>query len=178
MKHYKLQGRTVTLSNDLKASYAEAIAELANDPVISRNIGGHGFHYPYTIEDAINFFTMNREDGKKFFAIDFIIFFDGTPAGIIGLKDIDYVDRKCHVGYWIGRKFWSRGIASESLGLVTRFAADEISMHRLYTGVLDFNAASMKVLLKNGYYIEGVERDTYFMEGRYFSMIRFARIVE
>ena len=39
MKHYKLQGRTVMLSNDLKSSYAEAIAELANDPVISRNIG-------------------------------------------------------------------------------------------------------------------------------------------
>jgi RimJ/RimL family protein N-acetyltransferase len=35
----------------------------------------------------------------------------------------------------------------------------------------------MKVLLKNGFYIEGVERDTYFMEGRYFSMIRFARIM-
>lgn len=178
MKHYKLQGEKVTLSNDLRTGYAEAIADLANDPVISRNIGGHGFHYPYTIEDALNFFNMNREDGRKFFAIDFIIFVDGTPAGIIGLKDIDYVDRKCHVGYWIGKKFWSRGIASESLELVTRFAAGEISMHRLYTGVLDFNVASIKVLLKNGFSIEGVERDAYFMEGRYWSMIRFARIMD
>ncbi|MEM0157367.1 MAG: GNAT family N-acetyltransferase [Thermoplasmataceae archaeon] len=178
MKHYRLQGKNVTLSNDLRATYAGAIAELANDPVISRNIGGHGFHFPYTIEDAIDFFSMNREDGRKFFAIDFIIFVDEAPAGIIGLKDIDYVDRKCHVGYWIGRKFWSRGIASESLDLVARFAAGEISMHRLYTGVLDFNVASMKVLLKNGFSIEGVERDAYFMDGKFWSMIRFARIME
>jgi RimJ/RimL family protein N-acetyltransferase len=178
MKHYTLRGKNVTLSSDLKTSYAEAIAEIANDPVISRNIGGHGFHYPYTVEDAVNFFTMNRVEGRRFFAIDFIIFFEGAPAGIIGLKDIDYVDRKCHVGYWVGRKFWSRGIASESLELITRFAVDELSVRRLYTGVLDFNVASMKVLLKNGFSIEGVERDTYFMEGRFWSMIRFARIID
>lgn len=178
MKKYFLKGERIDLSNDLDIKYAPTIADLANDIDVIRNVGGHGFHFPYREEDALNFFTMNRDEGKRFFAIDFLIFFNGSPAGIIGLSDIDYTDRKCHVGYWIGKKYWGKGIASEALSMITDFAHGEISMHRIYTGVLEFNSASMKVLLKNGYWVEGIERDSFFMDGRFWNMIRFARIFQ
>ncbi len=176
MQVYRLDGRKVSLSSDLDSSLAPEIAELANDREISRNIGGHFFPYPYKVEDALAFFSKNREEGRRFFAIDFIIFHSGHPAGIIGLSDIDYTDNKCHVGYWIGKKYRGKGLATESLGLVTDFARNELSMHRIYTGVLDFNTASMSVLVKNGYSVEGIERETYLMDGKYWSFVRFARI--
>ncbi len=176
MRVYSLQGSKVSLSSDLSSSLAPEIADLANDREISRNLGSHSFPYPYTVEDALAFFNRNREEGRKFFAIDFIIFHSGHPAGIIGLSDIDHNDHKCHVGYWIGKKYRGMGLATEALSLVTGFAHDDLSMHRIYTGVFEFNTASMSVLLKNGYSVEGIERETYFMEGKYWSSVRFSRI--
>lgn len=176
MQIYRLEGQKVSLSNDLDPSLAPEIADLANDRDISRNLGGHSFPFPYTVEDALFFFNKNREEGSKFFAIDFIIFHSGRPVGIIGLSDIDYLDHKCHVGYWIGRKYWGKGLVSEALALVTEFARSVLSMHRIYTGVLEFNTASMTVLLKNGYTVEGIEREAMFWDGKYWSFLRFSRI--
>ena len=67
-----------------------------------RNLGAHTFPSPYRKEDAINFFTMNRKDGKNYFTMDFLIFAGDKLAGVIGLKDINYIDRNAHIGYWIG----------------------------------------------------------------------------
>jgi RimJ/RimL family protein N-acetyltransferase len=177
MKVVKLVGKAISLSNDLNDSYAEEFARVANDPLIPDLIGGHNFPYPYLKEDAINFFHLNRDDGKRAFALDFIIFHGKSIAGVIGLKDIEYEDRKAHVGYWVGKEFRSRGIATEALGLVCNFCRDSLSIRRLYTGVLENNPASMKVLLKNGFTIEGYERETMYLNGRYVSMFRLARIM-
>ncbi|MEM0155397.1 MAG: GNAT family protein [Thermoplasmataceae archaeon] len=177
MKALKLVGETVTLSNVLNDNYAEELAEAANDPIIPELIGGHNFPHPYLKEDAINFFHMNREDGKQAFAMDFIIFYGEKIAGVIGLKDIDYEDHKAHVGYWVGKTFRSMGVATEALGLICNFCRETLSIRRLHTGVLENNVASMKVLLKNGFSIEGYEKDSMYLNGRYVSMFRFARIL-
>jgi len=178
MHPYVLKGTLVSLSSDLNEKFAPAIAELANDSTIAEAIGGHGFPHPYLTEDALNFFNMNRKAEKTEFAIDFIIFLSDKPVGIIGLKDIDHEDRKAHVGYWVGKEFRSRGAASEALSLVCRFSQHTLGIRRLYTKVLEDNPASMKVLLRNGFTIEGYERDSFFSNGKFHSMFLFARILE
>lgn len=177
MEHAELTGRAISLSTDLKDSYAVKFASLANDPQIPRLIGSHGFPCPYREEDALNFFHMNRQTGKEVFAMDFLVFHEGELVGVIGLKDIDHQDRKAHVGYWIGKEFRSRGIASEALELVCQFSLETLKLNRLYTRVLENNPASMKVLLKNGFSIEGYERDSMFLDGKFISMFLFGRIL-
>jgi RimJ/RimL family protein N-acetyltransferase len=57
------------------------------------------------------------------------------------------------VGYWIGRPFWGRGIASEALGL---FLLEEAARPLLAT-VAAHNAASQRVLEKAGFELVGRE---------------------
>ena len=80
MHHYEMKEGQISISNDLDGKYATEIARLANDSTIAEFIGGHGFPHPYTTEDALYFFSMNREEEKREFAVDFIIFLNERPA--------------------------------------------------------------------------------------------------
>jgi RimJ/RimL family protein N-acetyltransferase len=165
-----LNGRRLHLTNDLKQKYALQVSRIANDTEIARRIGGHGFPSPYTEEDAKIFLDMNRKYGKTHFAIDFLIFREDLLVGIIGLKDIDYVDFKAHVGYWIGKEHWNKGYATEALSLIVGYARDVLELKRLYTKVLNFNLPSLRVLMKNGFMLEGFESDSYKLEDGFHSM--------
>ena len=176
LKHYTLKGKRITLSNDLDTKYASRVAELADDREISVNIAAHSFPHPYRREDCLAFFDLNRESNNKPFAMDFLILLDGDPIGVIGLKDIEYYDRKAHVGYWIGRKYWNNGYASEALGLISNFATEELNMLRLYSKVLDYNVGSLKVMMNNGFSIEGVERKSYRIDDTFHSMFLLAKV--
>lgn len=56
------------------------------------------------------------------------------------------------VGYWLGRDFWGRGLATRALGK----ALQRESHRPLYASVAAHNTASMRVLEKCGFVLLGV----------------------
>ena len=58
------------------------------------------------------------------------------------------------VGYWIGREFWGRGIASAALTLLLA----EVKARPLHAHVISHNVASIRVLQKCGFTITGSEK--------------------
>ncbi len=173
----ELKGKNIILSNNLEKKYAKHMAKAANYPETSRNIGSHFFPHPYTEEDALAFFDRNRKEGKRFFSMDFLIFSGEQVVGIIGLKDIDYTDLNAHVGYWIGKEHWNRGFATEALAVMLRFCKEELGLVRLYTDVLDYNLASLRVLMKNGFRVEGFKQNCFKMDDGFHSMFYVAKIL-
>ena len=73
----------------------------------------------------------------------------GEVVGIISCFPRDGRD---HVGYWIDRAFWGRGIASRALQLLMR----EVTSRPLVATVATSNAASLRVLQKCGFVVESV----------------------
>lgn len=73
------------------------------------------------------------------------ILVDGVIAGNLGSWRTG--DGRRLVGYWIGREFWGRGVASEAL---RQFVA-EIEERPLYAYVAVTNVASARVLEKAGF---------------------------
>ena len=72
------------------------------------------------------------------------ILFDGRVAGSVVSFERDG-DRE--VGYWIGREYWGRGIATRAL---SEFL-DLVEMRPLYAHVAKHNVASIRVLEKCGF---------------------------
>ena len=173
-----LKGPKVWLTNNLEEKYAEEMARMANDKEIYRNLGAHTFPSPYRKEDAINFFTMNRKDGKNYFTMDFLIFAGDKLAGVIGLKDINYIDRNAHIGYWIGKEHRNKGFASEAVSLLSSFCREELKLVMIYTGVLDYNLASVKVLMKNGFSVDGFRKKVFLMDDGFHSFFYLSRILD
>lgn len=73
-----------------------------------------------------------------------IIYKEKIAGHILCWKEGKYEQR---IGYWIGREFWRRGIASTA---VAEFLA-EIKIRPIYAEVANHNTASKRVLEKNGF---------------------------
>jgi RimJ/RimL family protein N-acetyltransferase len=72
------------------------------------------------------------------------IVFEGQVAGNIAAFDRD---GRREVGYWIGREFWGKGVATKALTELL-----ELETHRpLYASVVTANPASARVLEKCGF---------------------------
>jgi RimJ/RimL family protein N-acetyltransferase len=68
----------------------------------------------------------------------------GAVAGHIG----SWQDKGQQLlGYWVGREFWGRGIATQALALLV----DEVSVRPLYAHVAAHNVGSIRVLRKCGF---------------------------
>jgi RimJ/RimL family protein N-acetyltransferase len=139
-----------------------AIAELANNREVWDNLTDIMPH-PYTVADANSFINMalNSED-QKIFAIEF----QGVLAGIIGLHGHPGILRlTAEIGYWLGKPFWKKGIATKAVLLLTHYGITRLGLVRIYANVYDFNKASQRVLEKAGYRFEGIARKAVIKNG-------------
>jgi RimJ/RimL family protein N-acetyltransferase len=80
------------------------------------------------------------------------ILFDGKVAGHIGSWRQDAMR---FVGYWIGKEYWGRGIATQALGHMLRIVTER----PLHAHVATHNLASIHVLAKCGFKLEHEESD-------------------
>jgi len=72
---------------------------------------------------------------------------EGVLAGHITCFNLDGADA---VGYWVGKEFWGKGVASRALELLL----EEVSRRPLYARVATSNRASLRVLQKRGFTIQ------------------------
>jgi len=77
-------------------------------------------------------------------ALTWTIICGGEVAGNIGCWE---ADGGRFVGYWIGREFWGRGLATEALAEVVEF----VDARPLQAEVVSTNVASIRVLEKCGF---------------------------
>lgn len=87
-------------------------------------------------------------------AVQRAILVGDTVVGSIGLHKQDGRDA---VGFWIDRACWGKGIAGRALGLLLK----EVSIRPLLARAARDNAASIRVLERNGFRVSGYE----FVEG-------------
>lgn len=64
-------------------------------------------------------------------------------------------DGRREVGYWLGREFWGKGIATRALSLFL----EQVTARPLYAHVIKHNRASIRVLQKCGFTLIGEEGD-------------------
>jgi RimJ/RimL family protein N-acetyltransferase len=70
-------------------------------------------------------------------------------------------DGRREVGYWIGREYWGRGVATRALAAFL----DHVRERPLYAHVAKHNAASIRVLEKCGFEICGEDRNFAVLDG-------------
>tara|TARA_B110000977_G_scaffold47332_1_gene64298 strand:- start:9146 stop:9655 length:510 start_codon:yes stop_codon:yes gene_type:complete len=113
-------------------------------------------------------FTKHTESSQKKFikkklkdknSICFKIFLDNIFVGVIEIGKIDYNHNTCEIMYFIGeKKFWGKGLGSNSIELVIQFIKNKLKLKKIYAGIYSLNNASRKVLLKNKFKKECVIR--------------------
>ncbi|NMR21248.1 GNAT family N-acetyltransferase [Cellulomonas fimi] len=59
--------------------------------------------------------------------------------------------QSCSVGYWVGAASNGRGLATAAVADITRVAFHDLGLHRIQGDTLLHNAASQRVLERNGF---------------------------
>jgi RimJ/RimL family protein N-acetyltransferase len=138
----------------------EALVTIANDADVARYLDAGNFPHPYTREDAQSWIA--RCKGGEQFAIDV----GGRLAGAIGIFPFTGERRHvAHIGYWLGKAFWGRGIATAACRCLVEHLFAATGLIRLETTVDAPNVASIRVLEKCGFVREGVKRSALLKDG-------------
>lgn len=96
----------------------------------------------------------------------------GEHAGIVNVFGVDERNGMFGpVGVVIDPAMRGRGYASAAMRLVGRYMFAERRMHKWNSGYLEENEASAALHRKLGFTVEGVQRDMYYHEGRYWNAV-------
>lgn len=148
-----------------RLSDAECATENLSNPNINRWLSS--LPVPYRLRDAREWIdTILREQRKKHPSkIIWVIESKGRMIGAVGLHSI-VPGHKAELGYWLSESFWGSGAMTEAVQKVSNYAFKEFKLIRIYAKVYKGNEGSKKVLLKNGFQVEGMVRKGIKKHGR------------
>lgn len=156
-----------------RATDLEPLVRYANNRNIWINLRDR-FPYPYGHGDGRRFIRAARKMIPETF---FAIAVGGEAVGGIGYVLQHDVERvSAEVGYWLGEPFWGRGITSEALAAVTRYAIEQHQLTRLFAVPFAYNTASCRVLEKAGYVVEGRLRRSAIKDGQVIDQFQYAYV--
>ncbi len=111
----------------------------------------------YTLEgqrSAVAAALAERDAGR---GLPFVVLEDGEVAGGVNLNSIVRgVFENAYLGYWVDEARGGRGVATEAVRLAVGYGFGAAGLHRVQAAVLPRNAASIRVLEKNGFHREGL----------------------
>jgi ribosomal-protein-alanine N-acetyltransferase len=112
-------------------------------------------------------------------AFGFGIFVEGELAGEINLSSIQRGPfQNAYVGYWIDEKHAGTGYMPEALVVLSRFAFDDLHLHRLQVAIIPRNRASRRVVEKLDLREEGIAERYLEINGVWEDHVRYAMTVE
>jgi [ribosomal protein S5]-alanine N-acetyltransferase len=76
---------------------------------------------------------------------------DNEFYGAGGINNIDEINKRAELGYWLLPKFWSQGIMTESLPLIIDYAFHKLGLDRVEGLVEDDNFICKKSISKLGF---------------------------
>jgi RimJ/RimL family protein N-acetyltransferase len=129
---------------------------------------------PYSADAARSYIESSKQAWREGSTATFSILDDGSSEflGLIDLRLFD--DAVAEVGYWVKAEARGRGVATEAVRLISRWALDQLGMARVQLGTHPENPASARVATKAGFQREGVLRSLREIKGERVDQVFFS----
>ena len=152
------------------------ITQLAGAAEIARNTF---VPHPYPPDAADEFVKLCQERWRLDEAYTFAILQKPGDqfVGTIGIH-LDHTHNCADVGYWIGKPFWGRGLATAALRLIIQFGFGRLQLNRIEAGHFPDNPASGRVMQKANMLYEGVRRQSALHHDLYKDVLYYAILRE
>ena len=158
-----IKGKFVTL-RAIEREDLELMIEMLNDPEIESLVTGWAF--PISKYQQEQWYEKNINDENNF---RFIIETEADGVlGIATLTNIDWKNRRAMHGMKLANKEKrKKGIGTDTVMAIMKYAFDELQLNRLDGSWFDDNIASKKMYQKCGWKVEGRLRSCIYKNGRY-----------
>ncbi len=158
---------------ELRVSDKIPLASLCNNKKIHNNLRDI-LPFPYLEKDAEYFINLCHNESPK---ANLAIELNGEFTGVIGLGlQTDVYKLSAEIGYWLGEPYWGKGIATRAVELMVDYGFSQLGLVRLFSSVFDYNKASLRVMEKAGFQLEGIFRKAVVKNGNLCDEYRFAKL--
>ncbi len=154
---------------------AAAIFRLVNDWAVVRMLTRLPFPYPREAADGWITRAGAELAGGRAYHLVITGHEDGTELliGSVALR-LEPARRVAHLGYWVGRRFWGHGVATEAAGRVAHWALANLAIDAVLAQVAVDNTASTAVLRRIGFQAVGTGRAPFLARGGTHDVVHFA----
>ena len=165
------------LLRPLHAGDAAEVHRLVNDWAVVRMLSRVPFPYPRRLTDDWIASTARQMERGTGYHLAITGEDEGREmvVGCIGLR-LDMKPRTGNLGFWVGRRFWGHGVATEAARAVSRWALANLDLDRLVAHVASDNLASAAVLRRIGFRSVGAGRERFLARGGEHPVIRFEAV--
>ncbi|MEN6371384.1 MAG: GNAT family protein [Armatimonadota bacterium] len=144
------------------------IHKWVNDPEISGLIGQVGTMSP---EQVNEWFTKVEADNSRVWFV-VVLKRNDRVIGEAGLLRMFDEWRTTDLTMIIGEKdAWDQGYGTEAITLLLHYAFRNLCFHRVAIGVVGFNERALHFYKKVGFKEEGLQRDGYYYNHRYYDFV-------
>jgi len=162
-----IKGHFVTL-RAMEKKDCELVREMFNDPEMESLVVGWAF--PISQYAQEKWLENHYGDTSSF---RFVIETEADGAvGIATLTDIDWKNRRATHGIKLAKsEKRSKGIGTDTVMAIMRYAFDELQLNRLDGSWFPTNIASKTMYMKCGWKEEGIRRRYVFKNGQYHDIV-------
>lgn len=120
---------------------------------------------PDDIELQRKWFNNVKDNPSK----KYIIFnHNDTDMGLYGLVNIDYDNKKLEIGGYGPEKYLGNGYANIGFACMLHYIFEHMQFNKVYATMPTFNYRSLKMTLRHGMQIEGVLKDWFLYDGKFY----------
>jgi len=141
----------------------ESLLEPINDPEISAN-SAH-IPYPFKIEDAEEWYFDQVRMFHEYKHVTLLMFLKDNDelVGSCWFRT-DQWHKKAGLAYWVARKHWNKGLATEACRRMIRYGFDEMELERIEASIIVGNDSSVRAAEKIGMTREGTALKEWWRE--------------
>lgn len=151
---------------------ADGLMALFNSPDVLRYLNDSPIE---NHEKAIEYIDWLNRSYENHSSIEWAIALPETDAmiGMTGFYSWEHDNRRADIGYALLPAYWGHGYATEATRALVAWCFDNLNLHRIQADCTDGNSASEKVLLKCGFKVEGIWRESCWEHGRFVDIKQF-----
>ncbi len=124
--------------------------------------------YVRTVDDERHIVEQWIYDMQLRAAIHLCITVENGIVGLISTGQIDWMNQRTSVGYWISHDKARNNFATEAAAILLKYLFEKLRLHRVYIQAATGNDASNGVIRKLGFKFEGVLRENERVKEYYF----------
>jgi RimJ/RimL family protein N-acetyltransferase len=130
------------------------IQALASDEAIARFTA---IPHPYPVNGARAFVEQAQRLRARGLCATFAVCEVARCVGVVTLARDATVPERAELGYWIGRPFWGRGLATAAVGQILAHGFGRMRLAVVFARCFTENRASARVLETRGFRFVGLE---------------------
>ena len=127
---------------------------------------------PYTPKDAEAFVQSAVYERQQGTAFHFTVHNHLHLVGIGGIYEINK-HKTCSLGLWVSPTYSNKGLGTCFVKYLVEYAFGQIGLDRICSTVVDKNRASIKILKRNGFLLEGRLRKHVIVSGNRTDLLLF-----